>query len=93
MLVSRSHFFLLNIGDPSIVASESLKEVFVNYGSNQFDLMKESMRWTQGLLRLHLHKVKPFSFHPAMNYRGNIDYSSLDPQHDSKLLIFKRQRS
>ncbi|XP_074382649.1 putative galactinol--sucrose galactosyltransferase 1 [Apium graveolens] len=31
-------------GDPSTVASESLKAVFINYGSNPFDLMKESMK-------------------------------------------------
>ncbi|WOG83160.1 hypothetical protein DCAR_0102334 [Daucus carota subsp. sativus] len=31
-------------GDPAIVASECLKAVFVNYGSNPFHLMKESMK-------------------------------------------------
>ncbi|KAM7501087.1 hypothetical protein LguiA_025501 [Lonicera macranthoides] len=31
-------------GDPAVVASESLKAVFVNYGNNPFDLMKESMK-------------------------------------------------
>ncbi|KAL3519245.1 hypothetical protein ACH5RR_017394 [Cinchona calisaya] len=31
-------------GDPALLASGSLKAVFVNYGSNPFDLMKESMK-------------------------------------------------
>lgn len=35
---------LMLIGDPAVVASESLKAVFVNYGNNPFDLMKESMK-------------------------------------------------
>ncbi|KAL8119682.1 hypothetical protein AgCh_016972 [Apium graveolens] len=112
-------------GDPSTVASESLKAVFINYGSNPFDLMKESMKILDEYLGTftvreskqesrfltipvltipgctalevtfaflssqttyhsllgyrHLHKVELFSFHPAMNYRRNVDYSSLDP--------------
>ncbi|KAK2984260.1 hypothetical protein RJ640_010219 [Escallonia rubra] len=31
-------------GDPDVVATESLKAVFVNYGDHPFDLMKESMK-------------------------------------------------
>ncbi|KAL6992929.1 galactinol--sucrose galactosyltransferase [Sarracenia purpurea var. burkii] len=32
-------------GDPTVVASESLKAVFVNHGNNPFDLMTESMKY------------------------------------------------
>ncbi|XP_018730644.2 probable galactinol--sucrose galactosyltransferase 2 isoform X2 [Eucalyptus grandis] len=34
-------------GDPAIVTSESRKAVFVNYGENPFDLMKESMKFLE----------------------------------------------
>ncbi|CAL5411772.1 unnamed protein product [Camellia sinensis] len=36
--------FCVESGDPAVVASESLKAVFVNYGNNPFDLMTESMK-------------------------------------------------
>lgn len=36
--------FCVESGDPAIVTSQSLKGVFVNYGDNPFDLMKESMK-------------------------------------------------
>lgn len=31
------------LGDPAIVTSQSRKAVFVNYGENPFNLVKESM--------------------------------------------------
>ncbi|KAI3442218.1 Galactinol--sucrose galactosyltransferase [Psidium guajava] len=34
-------------GDPAIVTSQSRKAVFVNYGENPFDLMKESMKFLE----------------------------------------------
>ncbi|GFS45666.1 seed imbibition 1 [Actinidia rufa] len=35
-------------GDPDVVASESLRAVFVNFGNNPFDLMTESMNLSEG---------------------------------------------
>ncbi|KAI3990404.1 hypothetical protein MKX01_021339 [Papaver californicum] len=39
-----SRFNLHLTGDPAIVTSQSHKAVFVNYGDNPFELMKESMK-------------------------------------------------
>lgn len=36
--------FCIESGNPDIVTSESLQAVFVNFGDNPFDLMKESMK-------------------------------------------------
>lgn len=36
--------FCIESGNPDIVTSESLRAVFVNFGDNPFDLVKESMK-------------------------------------------------
>ncbi|XP_010272533.1 PREDICTED: probable galactinol--sucrose galactosyltransferase 2 [Nelumbo nucifera] len=54
-------------GDPTIIASQSLKAVFVNSGDNPFDLMKESMKM------LEKHKGT-FSLRESKKMPGMLDW-------------------
>ncbi|EHA8590222.1 putative galactinol--sucrose galactosyltransferase 2 [Cocos nucifera] len=40
--------FCIESGDPAVESSQFLEAVFINYGNNPFDLMKESMNLSEG---------------------------------------------
>ncbi|XP_059667205.1 probable galactinol--sucrose galactosyltransferase 2 [Cornus florida] len=54
--------FCVESGDPAVVASESLNAVFMSYGNNPFDLIKESMKILEkysGTFSLRQNKQTP----------------------------------
>ncbi|KAK1310799.1 putative galactinol--sucrose galactosyltransferase 2 [Acorus calamus] len=59
--------FCIESGDPAVEAAEFYEAVFVNYGSNPFELMKESMKI------LSKHKGT-FSVRENKKYPGSLDW-------------------
>ncbi|KAK1296074.1 putative galactinol--sucrose galactosyltransferase 2 [Acorus calamus] len=59
--------FCIESGDPAVEAAEFYEAVFVNYGSNPFELMKESMKI------LSKHKGT-FSVRENKRYPGSLDW-------------------
>ncbi|ESR34146.1 hypothetical protein CICLE_v10004399mg [Citrus x clementina] len=59
--------FCIESGNPDIVTSESLRAVFVNFGDNPFDLVKESMK----MLETHLGT---FSIRETKQLPGMLDW-------------------
>ncbi|XP_010942528.1 probable galactinol--sucrose galactosyltransferase 2 [Elaeis guineensis] len=56
--------FCIESGDPAVESSQFLEAVFINYGNNPFDLMKESMK----ILEKHMgtFSVREYKQKPAM---------------------------
>ncbi|KAK8989122.1 hypothetical protein V6N11_030488 [Hibiscus sabdariffa] len=87
--------FCVESGDPAMVTSQSLKAIFVNYGDNPFDLVKDSM--------LILEKqLGTFALRDTKQMPGMLDwfgwctwdafYSDVDPQGIKEGLMSLSQR-